>query len=147
MREKGFGRSRGRFTCWVRCVGDPLGRPLDFQLTDGEAADCHSYDALGTLPFHASGALITNMGYDSDAIRVDLVARGITPVTSGRRNRKQPVRSSKTLYRLRYGTERTFGRLKIYRALTNRYDRLASGFLGMFHFASIVFWLRSVDTA
>ncbi|MFO0293685.1 MAG: IS5 family transposase [Rhodospirillales bacterium] len=146
-RKQAFGRSRGGFTCKGHCVGDALGRPLGFHLTGGEAADCQSYDALMALPFCTPGALIADKGYDSDAIRDDLVARGITPVIPGRRNRKQPIRYSKKLYRLRNGIERTFGRLKINRAIATSYDKLASSFLGMLHLASIKFWLRFVHTA
>jgi hypothetical protein len=40
------------------------------------------------LPFCTPGALIADKGYDSDAIRDDLVARGITPVIPGRHDRQ-----------------------------------------------------------
>lgn len=43
-------------------------------------ADCQNYNALMALPLYTPGALIADKGYDSDAIRDDLIARGITPV-------------------------------------------------------------------
>ena len=47
-REQAFGRSRGGFTCKVRCLSDARGVPLVFHLTGGEAADCTAtrYDKL-----------------------------------------------------------------------------------------------------
>lgn len=99
------------------------------------------------LPYAAPSALLADKGYDSDVIRDDLIARGIEPVIPGRRNRKEPIRYSRELYRLRNGIERTFGRIKINRAIATRYDKLASSFLGMLHLASIKLWLKFVHTA
>jgi transposase len=51
------------------------------------------------------------------------------------------------LYRQRNGIERTFGRLKINRAIATRYDQTPSSFLGMVYLATIRFWLKFVHTA
>jgi len=139
-----FGRSRGGFTCKVHCVGDAQGRPLAFHLTGGEAADCTAYDTLIDLPENPPDALIADKGYDSDAIRDDLRARGIRPVIPPRRNRKATIRWSKRLYRLRNRIERVFGHLKINRAIATRYDKLAESFLGMLYLAAFRYWCKFV---
>ena len=143
-REQAFGRSRGGFTSKVHCIGDAQGRPLAFHLTGGEAADCQSYDTLIDLPESPPEALLADKGYDSDAIRSDLRARGIRPVIPPRSNRKMPIRWNKRLYRLRNRIERMFGHLKINRAIATRYDKLAESFLGMLHLAAIRYWIKFV---
>jgi len=66
--------ARGGFTSKIHCLGDARGRPIAFDLTPGEAADCKSYDTLFELPERAPGALVADKVYDSDAIRDDLKA-------------------------------------------------------------------------
>jgi transposase len=146
-RAQAFGRSRGGFTCKVHCLGDAQGRPLAFHLTGGEAADCQSYATLIDLPDSAPGALIADKGYDSDAIRADLKARGIRSVIPPRSNRKAAIRWNRRLYRQRNRIERMFGHLKINRAIATRYDKLADSFLGMLHLAAMRYWLKFVHTA
>ena len=82
-REQAIGRLRAGFTCKVHCVGDALGTPLSFYPTGGEAANCHSCDALMALPVHTPGELLAGKGYTSDAIRDDIVARSVRPGDPG----------------------------------------------------------------
>jgi hypothetical protein len=46
IHQRALGRSRGGFTSKIHCLGDARGRPISFDLTPGEAADCKSYDTL-----------------------------------------------------------------------------------------------------
>ena len=46
VHQRALGRSRGGFTSKVHCLGDARGRPIAFDLTPGEAADCKTYDTL-----------------------------------------------------------------------------------------------------
>jgi transposase len=75
-----IGRSRGGFTSKIHCLSDARGRPISFDLTPGEAADCKRYDTLIELPERAPGALVADKAYDCDAIRDDLKQRGIRAV-------------------------------------------------------------------
>jgi hypothetical protein len=47
---------RRGFTSKVHCLGDARGRPIAFDLTPDEGADCKSYDTLIELPERAPGA-------------------------------------------------------------------------------------------
>ncbi len=145
-REQAFGRSRGGFTSKVHCLADARGRPLAFHLTGGETADCQAYDTLIGLPEQAAAALLADKGYDSDAIRADLRARGIRPVIPPRSNRKAAIRWNKRLYRERNRIERMIGHLKINRAIATRYDKLADSFLGTLYLGAIKLWLKFVHT-
>jgi IS5 family transposase len=77
------------------------GRPIAFDLTPGEAADCKSYDTLIDLPERTPGALVADKAYDSDAIRNDLKQRDIRAVIPPKSNRTKTICHNKRLYRQR----------------------------------------------
>ena len=120
--RRALGRSRGGFTSKIHCLGDARGRPIAFNLTPGEAADCKTYDTLIELPEQAPDALLADKAYDTDAIRDDLKKRGIKAVIPPKSNRTATIRYSKRLYRERNCIERVIGHLKINRAIATRYD-------------------------
>ena len=91
IHQRALGRSRGGFTSKIHCLGDARGRPISFDLTPGEAADCKSYDTLIELPERAPGALVADKAYDSDAIRNDLKQRGIRAVIPPKSNRTKTI--------------------------------------------------------
>ena len=74
-------------------------------------------------------------------------ARGIRPAIPSRCNHKTAIRWNKHLYRQRNRVERMIGHLKINRAITTQYDKLADSFLGMLHLAATRYWLKFVHTA
>ena len=73
--------------------------------------------------------LIADRGYDADALRATLRATGTTPIIPGRRTRKKPVRHDRTRYKDRSRIEAAFCRLKDFRRVATRYDKLAANFL------------------
>jgi len=147
IHQRALGRSRGGFTSKIHCLGDARGRPIAFDLTPGEAADCKSYDTLIELPERAPDALVADKAYDSDAIRDDLKQRGIRAVIPPKSNRTKAIRYNKRLYRRRNCIERVLGHLKINRAVATRYDQLADSFLGMLYLATARYWIKFVHAA
>ena len=147
IHQRALGRSRGGFTSKIHCIGDARGRPIAFDLTPGEAADCKTYDTLIDLPEQAPAALIADKAYDTDAIRDDLKKRGIKAVIPPKSNRSATIRYSKRLYRQRNCIERVIGHLKINRAIATRYDQLADSFLGMLYLAATRYWMKFVHAA
>lgn len=85
--------------------------------------------------------LVADRGYDADALRRDLRAMGTKPVIPGRRGRKRPIRHDKRRYRDRWRIEAAIGRLKDFRRVGTRYDKLAINFGSAIAIAAIVaFW-------
>jgi transposase len=74
-------------------------------------------------------AFIADKGYDADALVEALKARDITPVIPPKANRKDPRKTDFALYGERNLVERVFQKLKQYRAIATRYDKLANTFL------------------
>lgn len=65
-------------------------------------------------------------------------ARGAQPVIPGRRSRKRRIRLDEQLYRERWRIEATVGRLKDFRRVATRYDKLAANFLATVTIATLV---------
>ena len=67
--------------------------------------------------------------YDSNAIRQKIAAAGKEAVIPPRSNRTNPPDYDKEKYKQRNKVERLFNKLKNYRAVATRYDKLAAMFL------------------
>ena len=76
---------------------------------------------------------VMDKGYDSNAIRATLQEQHITPVIPPKKNRKEPITYDKTLYKLREQVERLFNRLKQFRRIATRYDKLGNTYLAFIH--------------
>ena len=82
--------------------------------------------------------VIGDKAYDSDAFIAEIVSNDAIAVIPPRKSRKQPRTYDKELYKLRNRIERFFHRLKQFRRVATRYDKLADRYLGFVHFASIL---------
>jgi transposase len=74
-------------------------------------------------------AAVMDKAYDSDAIRATLRHDGIKAVIPSKSNRLRRIPHDKTLYRRRNCVERLVGKLKQFRAVATRYDKLACTFM------------------
>ena len=94
-------------------------------------------DAIG--PFRR---LLADKGYDANSLRKRLKAAGAKAVIPGRSNRKKPIRYDEVRYRDRWRIEAAFCRLKDFRRVATRYDKLARNFLSAVALATIIaFWV------
>jgi transposase len=86
--------------------------------------------------------LLADKGYDTDAIRACLKERGIKPVIPGKANRKKKIHHDKEAYKGRNVVERCFCRLKDFRRIATRYDKLAQNFFSALCFvATLAYWI------
>src|SRR5215831_757585 len=90
----------------------------------------------------APDALIADKGYDSDAFVEKLEARDITPVIPPKANRKEIRDCDFALYCERNLVERFFNKIKHYRAIATRFDKLANTFLAGVLLVCVVLWLN-----
>jgi putative transposase len=110
-------------------------------LSDGSAHDCPGAQPLISLSKVAK-RLLGDKAYDSTELRQWLRDRGTKCVIPNRSNRKQPYSLSKKAYRERHRIENAFCRLKDFRRIATRYDRLAQNFLASVYLvATIVWWI------
>ena len=89
--------------------------------------------------------MLGDRAYDSAELRQWLSARGTKPVVPNKSNRKQPFSFDRTSYKQRHRIENAFCRLKDFRRIATRYDRLARNFLASVCLvAAIVWWIYCV---
>ena len=84
--------------------------------------------------------MLGDKAHDSAELREELDERGTKPVIPNRSNRKQPFRFNKHLYKLRWRIESAFNRLKDFRRIATRYDRLAPNYLASVCLAAALVW-------
>ncbi len=86
--------------------------------------------------------IIADIGYDSDAIRDDLIARKAEPVIPMHRHRKAHGSIDGAIYALRNLIERCFNKLKHSRRFATRYDKIIESYLGFVLIVSPRLWCR-----
>ena len=113
-----------------------------FHLTPGHNADIAAAPAVLALA-PPMRVLIADKGYDGDALRADIIKRGAKPVIPNKSNRIALHRFSKHAYAGRNVIERCFCRLKDFRRIATRYDKLARNYLAAVQLAALVaYWLN-----
>lgn len=110
-----------------------------FKLTGGEAGD--SPEALPLLQNLQPGSVSADKAYDSDLIVGHLQASNIKAVIPPRCTRLVQRRFDKHLYKNRNLVERFFCRIKQFRRIATRYDKLAQRFASFVALAASVIWL------
>jgi transposase len=137
--KQAVGRSRGGRNTKIHALADAKGRLIAILLTGGEAHDCPIAERL-LRRVKPSKRMLGDKAYDSAELREELHERGTKPVIPNRSNRKQPFRFSKRLYKLRWRIEAAFNRLKDFRRIATRYDRLARNYLASVCLAAALVW-------
>ncbi|CAM5387648.1 hypothetical protein SSCI18S_01810 [Sphingobium scionense] len=145
-RDHCLGRSRGGLTTKIHAVVDAQGLPIRLGLTAGQA---HDGQVADTLLDHLGPRTIVlaDKAYDADRIRALIEEQGATPNIPAKSNRKWKPCFSKRLYRERNLIERFFSKLKHFRRVATRYDKLADNFLAMVQLASMRLWLRAYESS
>jgi transposase len=104
-------------------------------LTPGQAHDGRQfeslYDSLDTDNGIEPAAL--DKGYNADRIRERLAVDGIQPVIPPISTRCKKLPYDKALYRERNRVERFFNKLKQFRRMATRYDKLQKAFGAALH--------------
>ena len=122
-------------------MADSRGRAITFVLAPGQAHEAPLAPALlDALPGRPLW-VVADRGYASDALRAQVWARGARPAIPARRN-EAAMRCPDWIYRHRNEVERLWGRLKEWRAVATRYEKLARSFMGVLCIAASLDWLK-----
>ena len=119
---------------------DGLGNPLRFMLTGGQEHDVTQADEL--IAGFEGEYVIADRAYDSRQFRDMVIGNGAIAVIPPRSNRKEPYSYDEYLYRERHLVECLIGKIKHYRHIFSRFDKLANRYLGFLHFVGALIWLR-----
>ena len=117
---------------------------IEIRLTAGQVGDAPVGEALVDALDSRDGIQHAAMdkAYDSNAIRAKLDAKGITPVIPPKANRLDLIVYDKERYKQRNKVERLFNKLKQFRRVATRYEKLKANFLAFVTLALIVIMLR-----
>ena len=118
---------------------DGLGNPLRWQRTGGEVHDITQAPAL--IAGLEAAQVIADKSYDSNAFIAAVEPAGAQVVIPPRRTRLQPRSYDRHAYRERHLIECLFNRLKQFRRIATRYDKLARNFLSILNLATAYIWL------
>lgn len=110
-------------------------------MTGAEQADITQAGALLDKAPKAA-AVLADKGYDSDALVQRIVAAHAVPIIPPRSNRRSPRGYDHYRYRARNLVERFFNRLKQFRRIATRYEKLAIHFAAMVTCGCIMLWLK-----
>jgi transposase len=131
--QQAIGRSRGGLS--IHALTDALGNPTRVLLTPGQAHDLVGSDVL--LTDLSAGAVIA----DNRVIQ-PLKQAGIEAVIPPKSKRRTVRNYDRELYKARHLIENFFCKLKHFRAIATRYDKLARNFQAAIQFTATLIWLN-----
>lgn len=135
-----MGKSRGGLSTKIHAAVDALGNPVRFILTAGQHSEIKQANAL--IQGFTADYVIADKGYDADAFIAEIESTQAVSVVPPRSNRKHMREYDAYLYRERNLVERVFQKLKHYRRIATRYERLAVTFQAMLSLVACIIWLN-----
>ena len=138
-----LGRSRGGFSTKIHVTVEGLGNPLRISLTAGQDADLGQ--AIVLVEGLAFEKVLADRGYAAQDFYDWVVAQEMEPVIPPHQRAKGEKAQrpyDKWVYRERHLVECFINKIKHFRRVFSRFDKLARRFLGFLHFVSSLIWLR-----
>jgi transposase len=114
-------------------------------ISPGEAHDVTCAEAL-LAGLEPRAVVVADKAYDADRVRAHIRAQGAIPNIPSRSHRIKKSRWRKALYRERNHIERFFNKLKQFRRIATRYDKLGATFFAFVKLAAVRIWLRSIES-
>jgi transposase len=135
-----IGQSRGGWTTKIHLVAANARTALTFALSPGQAHDAPEGRKLLQRFGRRSRPtpLLMDRAYEGDETRQMAVESGYVPVVPPKHNRRTPWEYDRDLYKRRNEIERLFRRLKGFRRIFTRFEKLDVMFVSFITFALIV---------
>ncbi len=123
----------------IHAAVDALGNPVRLLLTAGQASEYGQANAL--IEGFDADYVLADKGYDSDEFVEVVEKTGAVAVIPARRNRKEQREYDRELYKERNLVERLFQKLKQFRRIATRYEKLKRNYQSMLYLVSSMIWL------
>lgn len=134
--------SRGGASSKIHAVVDAHGYPLFVMLSEGQRNDInYAIPILEQINIEGSNVL-ADRGYDSNQLLDYIYEHGGEPTIPSRNEDKFERHCDWWLYKERHLVEKYFLKLKNFRRIATRYDKLAVTYLRFICIASILIWLK-----
>ena len=139
--DKAVGRTRCGLNTKIHAVVDGLGNPLEFLLSAGNDHDSvHAVELLEKVKISGSHVL-ADRAYGAREIREYISEHGASYVIPPQSNVSEPWPVDWHLYKERHLVECFFQKIKWFRRIATRYDKLDASFLSFLYLAAIAFLL------
>jgi len=142
QQAQAMGRSRAGLSTKMHFACDALGYPLSFILTGANVSDFDQCKPLLNKHLKSGSTAIMDKGYDSNDIRECVNQHGATATIAPRANRTQKPVFDEHLYRERHRIENLFAKIKNFRRIATRYEKLHSTFAAMLTIVCLYVWLK-----
>lgn len=137
-----IGRSRGGPSTKIHAAVDTYGYPVYIMISEGQRNDINfAIPVLEHINIEGSNVL-ADRGYDSNKLIDYIYDKGGEPTIPSRKGAKFERLCDWWLYKERHLVEKLFLKLKSYRRIATRYDKLPFTYLGFICIASILIWLK-----
>jgi transposase len=110
-------------------------------VTGGQVHDSQVVDEVLKTP-RSPLAISADKAYDSEKVRQEIRDEGALPVIPSRSNATKKAYCPKRIYRRRHKVENYFCRIKDWRRIATRYDKLARNFLAANAIVGALCWIK-----
>ena len=124
----------------IHAATDAHGNPIRLILTGGERSDFTQIGAL--LSGFQANYVLADRGYDGAPAIEAVIMAGAIPVIPSRRTAKSPRDIDWSLYKERNIVERYFNKIKNFRRIATRYDKLARNYQGFLNLVAAIKWAK-----
>ncbi|WP_151959462.1 IS5 family transposase, partial [Acinetobacter bereziniae] len=141
--DQAISKSAGGNSSKIHLVVDSNGNPIDFIITDGTTHDVKvAPDLISKLDLNEVEVVCADKGYDSEPLRQQIRATG-TKANIPKKSNSQSNNDHMDwyLYKIRHLVENMFCRLKQFRGIATRYDKLKRNYESSVALACIFLWL------
>ena len=135
-----LGQSRGGFSTKIHTLVDALSNPMRFLIADGQAADMTQGPAL-LAGLRGIGAVLTDKTDGAQVVLEAIEAYDAQAIIPPKISRRFQRGYDRYLHRARATIECFFQRLKQFRRLATRYEKLAQHYQAFLSLATTVIWL------
>jgi transposase len=139
--KQAIGISRGGRSTKIHAIVDSKGRPLNFTVTGGQVHDSQVVGEVLDTP-RPPLAVTADKAYDSEKVRQQIKDEGALPVIPSRSTATKKAYCPKRFYRRRHKIENYFCRIKDWRRIATRYDKLARNFLAAATLVGALYWIK-----
>jgi transposase len=134
-----MGRTKGGLNTKLAAVVEARGRAIAVALAPGQQHDQKA--VLPLLLALRSGRVVGDKGFASGAFYRRLQHQGLRACLPPKARERLTAPFHRGYYRLRHHVENFFCRIKRFRRISTRYDKLAETFLGFVQLAAVIDWL------
>ena len=139
--DKAVGRPSGGLNTKLHTIVDGLGNPVEFMLSAGNDHDsAHAVELLKKVEISGS-TVLADPAYGAKTIRAYISEQGASYVIPPQSNVSDPWPVDWCLYKERHLVECFFQKLKWFRRIATRYDKLDASFLVCVYSAAIAILL------